>query len=244
MRSQLPATPSSKSRTHQASASDQRLVRVAARGLAKANLVHAYGHCSMRLDARHFLVCAARPMGLIAVGENGVVVPVHGELPEGVLGEVRIHQQLYQRRPDVGGIVRSMPRDVMTLSVARVTPRPRHGLGSYFSPEVAFWDDVQLVRTEAQAIGVAETLGKLTALAMRGNGAVVVAPTLEQAVVLTWYLEDAARIELALRCAGLGADGPQLSVDEASLRAVSTGRIFERMWEYLTTGDVEASALI
>jgi HCOMODA/2-hydroxy-3-carboxy-muconic semialdehyde decarboxylase len=30
-------------------------------------------------------------------------------LPAGVLGEVRLHQQIYRRRPEVGGIVRSMP---------------------------------------------------------------------------------------------------------------------------------------
>ncbi|WP_211187830.1 class II aldolase/adducin family protein, partial [Achromobacter sp. Bel] len=142
-----------------ASGGQEALVRVAARALARANLVHAYGHCSSRLDADHFLVCAARPMGLIAPGEAGTVVPVHGDLPDGVLGEVRIHQHIYRLRPDVGGVVRSMPPTVMTLSSARVTPAPRHGMGSYFSPAVPLWDDPQLVRGDAQARGVAETLG-------------------------------------------------------------------------------------
>ncbi|MES2535099.1 MAG: class II aldolase/adducin family protein [Pseudomonadota bacterium] len=225
-------------------ARQQCLVRVAARALARANLVHAYGHCSMRLDAERFLVCAARPMSLIAPLEDGTVVAVHGDLPDGVLGEVRIHQQIYRSRPDIGGIVRSMPRDVMTLSAARVTPSPRHGMGSYFSPGVPLWDDPQLVRTEAQAAGVAQTLGTQPAVVMRGNGAVVAAPTLEQAVVLTWYLEDAARIELQLRSAGLAESGPVLSPEEALMRAVGTGRIYERMWEYLTAGDPEAAGLI
>ena len=90
----------------------QRIVRIAARSLARASLVHAYGHCSLRLDARYFLVCAAKPMGLINPGDPGTVVPVDGELPQGVLGEVRIHQQIYKNRPEVGGVVRSMPRDV------------------------------------------------------------------------------------------------------------------------------------
>ncbi len=224
-------------------AHQQRIVRVAARALAKAHLVHAYGHCSLRLDADRFLVCAAKPMGLIAPLEEGTVVPVHGELPEGVLGEVRIHQQIYRKRPEVGGIVRSMPRDVMTLSAARITPRPRHGMGSYFSPGVPLWDDPQLVRSEAQAAGVAQTMGTSPAVVMRGNGAVVAAPSLEQAVVLTWYLEDAARIELQLRCAGLAEDGPVLSPQQAAARAVGTGRIYERMWEYLTSGDPEAEQL-
>ena len=222
-------------------AGQEALVRVAARALARAGLVHAYGHCSARLDAGHFLVCAARPMGLIEPGEAGTVVPVHGDLPEGVLGEVRIHQHIYRQRPDVGGVVRSMPPTVMTLSSARVTPQPRHGMGSYFSPAVPLWDDPQLVRSDAQARGVAEALGAARAVAMRGNGAVVAAESLMHAVVLTWYLEDAARIEWQLRSAGLADGAPTLAPEEAAQRAVGTGRIYERMWEYLTAGDAEAA---
>ncbi len=227
----------------QPSARQQSQVRAAARALARAHLVHAYGHCSLRLDDRHFLVCAAKPMGMIGADESGTVVPIEGELPDGVLGEVRIHQHIYRLRPEVGAVARSMPRDVMTLSAARITPVPRHGMGAYFSPSVPLWDDAQLVRSDEQARGVATTLGKAPAVVMRGNGAVVAAAGIEQAVVLTWYLEDAARIELQLRAAGL-ADSPPLSADDASRRATGAGRIFERMWEYLCDGDPEFAHVI
>jgi HCOMODA/2-hydroxy-3-carboxy-muconic semialdehyde decarboxylase len=40
----------------------------------------------------------------------------------GVLGEVRIHQRIYARRPDVGAICRIMPPILMSLSVLRITP--------------------------------------------------------------------------------------------------------------------------
>ncbi len=40
------------------------VVRRAARALANAGLVNAYGHCSARIDERSFLVCAAKPMGM------------------------------------------------------------------------------------------------------------------------------------------------------------------------------------
>ena len=76
----------------------ERQVRLAARALARGALVHAYGHCSARRDAARFIVCAAKPMGIIAAGEAGTVVPVDGPLPQGVLGEVRIHQAIYRRR--------------------------------------------------------------------------------------------------------------------------------------------------
>lgn len=215
------------------------LVRKAARALGRAGLVHAYGHCSARIDADTFLVCAPQPMGLIAPGEAGTVVPVDGPLPDGVLGEVRIHQQIYRRRPGVGGVCRTMPPNVMALSTMRRTPKPRHGFGSYFAPEPPLWDDPQLIRSDAQAAGVAELLGGGRAVVMRGNGAVTAGESLEQAVVFTWYLEDAARVELeVLRC-GLADGAPTLGAQEAKARTVGTGRIYERMWDYLSAGDPE-----
>lgn len=214
-------------------------LRVAARALARHGLVHAYGHVSMRLDSDRFLVCAARPMALIGVGEAGTVVPVMGALPDGVLGEVRIHQQIYARRPDVNAVARTMPPALMALGTARRTPLPRHGFGSYFGGGVPLWDDPQLLRDDSAAQALAETLGDEPAIVMRGNGTVVAADALMKAVVLTWYLEDAARLELAILGAGLAQESAVLTGTECSRRATSAGQIFERMWDYLTAGDPE-----
>ena len=85
-------------------------VRKAARALARAGLVGAYGHCSVRLSDDESLVCASKAMGTILPTDAGTVVPISGPLPEGVLGEVRVHQQIYRHRPDVGAICRVFPR--------------------------------------------------------------------------------------------------------------------------------------
>jgi HCOMODA/2-hydroxy-3-carboxy-muconic semialdehyde decarboxylase len=219
----------------------QAIVRMAARALGRAGLVHAYGHCSMRLDRDHLLVCAPMPMGRIDK-EAGVVVPVRGDLPDGVLGEVRIHQQIYARRDDVGAVVRSMPPSVMSLSTAGITPRPRHGPGTYFAPAAPLWNDVQLVRSTPQAEGVAATLGHARAIVMRGNGAVVVGATLEVAVAYTWFLEDAARVECQVRAMRL-EETSVMSAEDAQQRATTSGRVIERMWEYLSADDPERDAL-
>jgi HCOMODA/2-hydroxy-3-carboxy-muconic semialdehyde decarboxylase len=224
----------------QASDAQQRVLRVASRALGRANLVHAYGHCSLRLDDKHLLVCAAMPMGLVT-NEPGVVVPIRGPLPPGVLGEVCVHQRIYAQRPEVGAVVRSMPRYLMSLSSACITPVPRHGPGSYFAPNVPLWRDVQLVRSETQAQGVVETLGASRAVVMRANGAIVVGTTLEEAVTMTWFLEDAARMEYELRAIG-AANGAVFSEEDSRLRATTAGRIIERMWDYLTAGDAELDA--
>ena len=217
----------------------QRRVRAAARALGRNGLGHAYGHVSARLDPDRFLVCAPKPMGLIAPGEPGAVVPIDGPLPEGVLGEVRCHQQIYKRRPDVNGIARTFLRDVMTLSTFRRTPKARIGFGSYFAPMPPLWDDPALLRDDAAAAALAETLGGARAVVMRGNGCVLAGATVEEAIVMAFYLEEAAKTELAVMATGKEDESQVLSDREARSRAVASGRIFERMWEYLSAGDPE-----
>lgn len=215
-------------------------VRMAARALGRNDLGHAFGHVSARLDADSFLVCAPKPMGLIRPDDTGTVVPVDGPLPDGVLGEVRCHQQIYQRRPDVNGIARTFLREVMTLSTFRRTPQVRIGFGSYFAPQAALWDDPLLLRDDAQAAKFAETLSNSRAIVMRGNGCVLTGATVEEAIVMAFFLEEAAKTELAVMATGREDDSVVYDADQAKARAVSSGRIFERMWDYLTDGDPEA----
>ena len=219
---------------------EQKQVRIAARALARGNLVHAYGHCSLRLDAENFLVCAARPMGTIPAGEDGTVVSVSGALPDGVLGEVRIHQQIYARRAEVGAVCRIMPPLLGNLALLKRTPRARHGFGAYFAPQLPLWDDPRLLRDDAAAARLAEKLGNHKAIVMRANGAVVVGNDLVEAVALSWFLEEAARVEVQLMQMGQDNDRTLLSDEETVARQVVAGRVYERMWEYLSHGDSEA----
>lgn len=218
----------------------QRRVRQAARALDRAGLVTAYGHCSERIDARRFLVCRAGPMGTIGRGEPGSVVDVDGPLPADVLGEVRVHQQIYRRRPDIAAVCRVLPPQVMALSVLRRVPAMRHGFAAFFHAGIGFWDDPSLLRDDASAACVAETLGARCAVVLRGNGCVVVAEDLQRAVTLSCYLEDAARIELVVMASGAGnGPSPTLTPEEAVRRATWAGRPAERMWDYLLHDDIE-----
>ena len=215
-------------------------VRMAARALGNNDLGHAFGHVSARIDADSFLVCAPKPMGLIKPGDAGTVVPIDGPLPDGVLGEVRCHQQIYKRRPDVNGKARTFLRDVMTLSTFRRTPKPRIGFATYFAPCPPLWDDPLLLRDDAAAEKFAETLGDARAIVMRGNGCVLTGATVEEAIVMAFFLEEAAKTELAVMASGQETESVVYSPEQAKARAVSSGRIFERMWDYLTDGDPEA----
>ena len=210
----------------------QGLVQKAARALGRAGLVHAFGHCSIRLDETHFLVCAPRPLELVGVAP-GTICPTGGKLPEGVLGEVRIHQQIYARRADVGAICRIMPPALMALSTQGIVPRPRHGIGAYFG-NLPLWADPRLLRDDEAAGALAVMLSDATAIVMRGNGAVVVAPTMPQAATLAWFLEDCARVERDVRAMGFAPESGLLNPAETADRQVWGGQVAERMWDWLT----------
>ena len=96
-----------------------------------------------------------------------------------------------------------------------------------------------LIRNDPAAVGVAETMGKAPAVVVSVNGAVTAGATPEQAVTLAWFLEDAARVELAALSAGLADKAPRMTEEQAKNRATWQGRIAERMWDYLTDGDPE-----
>jgi len=209
----------------------EQCVRLAARAMHENGLAHAYGHVSARLDEDAFLASPPAPLGLDGAAPL-IRIEVDGELPPAALGELRLHQSIYRARPDVGGICRVQPPAVMALSALGRAPRVLHGLGAYFAPSAPFWPNPGLVRAAATAEAVARALGDANAIVLRGNGAVAVGASLEIAACHAFFLEDAARLELAL--GGLAREALVYTPDEARTRAVSGGGLYERMWAYLT----------
>ncbi|UCV17750.1 class II aldolase/adducin family protein [Ferribacterium limneticum] len=220
-----------------------RQLRVAARALSRAGLVHAFGHCSIRIDESSFIVSPAKPLGNIRAGEAGVIVPIDGGLPEGVLGEVRLHQAIYRKREDVKAICRITPRQVELLSLIRRTPQVRNGLSVFFDPCPPFWNDPRLLREDLAAARLAEQLGSARAIVMRANGAVVVGVDLAEAVAMSWLLEEAARVELGLMQISRDGEDALLTSDEIKARLETSGHVGRRIWEFLTSSDEEAVSM-
>jgi HCOMODA/2-hydroxy-3-carboxy-muconic semialdehyde decarboxylase len=207
--------------------------------MARAGLSTAFGHCSVRLDSDSFLVCRAGALSTIKPGESGSVVPVSGGLPEGVLGEVRVHQQIYARRSEIGAICRFASPSVMAVSALGFAPRIRHGFGAMFAPEVKYWEDIRLMRDDTIAAGVAQAMGDSPAIILRGNGAVTAGVDLKQALCLAWFLEDMARVELAVLSSGRAEQAPVFTAEEALGRLTWAGLVAERAWDHLTALDPE-----
>lgn len=208
--------------------------------MARHGLVHAYGHVSTRLSEAHFLVSAAQPLGTIVPGQGGVEVPIDGDLPAGALPEVRIHREIYRNRPEVGGVCRFQSPAIIALAALGETPRVHHGLGAYFAPHPPLWPGVALVRDDESARAVAAVMGNAAAIVLSGNGAVTAGASIEDAAALAFFLEDAARIDLALLPATVaGKKAREYTPDEVAARAVRAGSLFERMWHFLCHGDPE-----
>ena len=220
-------------------ASAQIDVRKAARAMANAGLSTAFGHCSVRLDADSFLVCRAGALSTIKPGESGSVVPVSGSLPEGVLGEVRVHQQIYARRPEIGAVCRFSSPNVMAVSVLGRAPKIRHVFGAMFAPEVKYSADIRLMRDDTIAAEVARVMGDSPGIILRGIGAVTAGADIQQALCLAWFLEDVARLELAVLSSGQVEQAPVYTTDEAFGLSGWAGQVAERAWAHLTARDPE-----
>jgi HCOMODA/2-hydroxy-3-carboxy-muconic semialdehyde decarboxylase len=211
-----------------------RRIHEGGRALARAGLATAFGHCSIRRSDATFIVTAAKPPSRMRASDVGSIVPVGGPLPPGVLGEVRLHREIYRRRGDVGAVCRFASPQVIALAAMGLAPSARHGFGAYFYPRPPLWPGTALIRDDASAARVAEMLEGHAALVLGVNGAITAASSLERCIALAWFLEDAARVELTVRAAGGASCGtPFASAREAEARATWEGRVAERVWEHL-----------
>jgi HCOMODA/2-hydroxy-3-carboxy-muconic semialdehyde decarboxylase len=214
-------------------------IRLAARALARHQLVHAYGHVSARLNASAFVVTPGRPLGRVRLDTALIACAVDGPLPAGALPEVAAHQAIYRARGDVGGICRFQSHHVTALSAVLRTPRALNGSGAYFAAP-PLWNDPMLVRDRERADGVAAQLADARAIVLRGNGAIAVGATVREAACHAYWLEDAARVELAA-CATSEPAVPY-TPEQASQRAAAGPSLYDRMWEYLLDDDFEEAS--
>jgi len=203
-----------------------RELRMFGRALDRAGLAGPFGHCSLRVDTDTFLVTPPHPLRVLGT-RPGVVVPVRGPLPAGVLPEVRLDQAVYRARPDVGAIAAVAPAAVDALA-DRDIAGPR---AAYFGDGPVRHAGPESPADDAGAEVLAAALGAGAALVRPGAGAVVVGETAARALALAVFLDEAAAASLR----------GEHAAPAAQARAASwADRRAERVWEYATAGDPEA----
>ncbi len=117
--------------------------------------------------------------------------------------EVFIHSEIYKSRPDVQSVVHTHPPYAVALSASG---RP---MRCFSQPAALFWqelgtyaDTINLIRTTEMGAAVARALGPHRAALLKNHGVVVVGGTIEEAVINTIMLENAAMIQMITEAAG------------------------------------------
>ncbi len=169
-----------------------------ARLLARAGLVEAFGHVSARVPGGGLAITSTAPLATAATA-TVLVCTAAGEpsvAAEDLPLETALHAAVYAARDDVGAIARIHSPAAVAAGAIGAVPPVVHGLGG-LSGTVACSEDPQLVTDGAAGERAAAALAAADCLLISGNGAVVTAPSLAEAAVRAWFLEERARVWLA-----------------------------------------------
>jgi len=166
------------------------------------------GHISMRLPGNPKLFfMKPHSMGLDEITmKNILTIDLEGNVVAGTArrhSEVYIHSEIFKVRDDVNCVIHTHPVYSVAFSATGHPMRAYSQPGAMFSGEVGVYSDtIALIRSHALGAGVAKALGRGRAVLLKNHGVVVTGKNIEEAVVSTIMLEDAARIQLIAEAAG------------------------------------------
>ena len=183
-------------------------VALAARMLAAAGLVEAFGHVSARLNGGGFLITPTSPL-LDAVGGTVITVDDAGTVVDNPANaaplETPLHAAVYRARPDVDAICRGHGPAMVAWGVALEDLPLRHGLGAIAGVRIPVHPDFDLIASTEAGESAAATLGSHHGMLLRANGGLAVGADLIEAATRLWFLEERARVVLEA-APGAGAD--------------------------------------
>ena len=204
------------------------------RALAMQNILDAWGHVSVRDDRNPTRYIIARSLAPELVTAADMMEfdldsnPLDRRGPDQygpryMYDERFIHGEIYKARPDVKAIVHSHSPSVVPFSMTTVPLRPVYHMSFFLSGGVPIYEIRKyggmtdlLVRNNALAKGLAETLGDRPVALLRGHGAVVVAEDIPTAVGRSIFLEFNAKTQM--EAMALGGTITYVDPAEAKLR--------------------------
>jgi L-fuculose-phosphate aldolase len=147
--------------------------------------------------------------------ENMVVCNLDGEKVSGGgrrHSEVFIHSEIYKARPDVNSVIHTHPTNAVALSATGRQVLPISQPSVAFADGVPYYTDtIDLIRTQEMGAGVARALGTCKAVFLRNHGVAVVGASIDESVILSIMLDNAAQIQLLAEAAG--GIGPMFDAD-------------------------------
>ncbi len=176
------------------------------------------GHISVRLpDNSGLFYMKAHSTGLDEITqENILTIDLDGKVVAGTArrhSEVFIHSEIFRARADVACVIHTHPPYATALSASGRPIRAYSQPGALFHDSLGtYTDSMKLIRDPDMGAGVARALAGHRAVLLKNHGIVVTGATMEEAVIGTVMLENAAMIQMIAEAAGTPA--PELPKDD------------------------------
>ncbi|MFE4837469.1 class II aldolase/adducin family protein [Arthrobacter sp. NPDC056691] len=206
-------------------------VTATARGLARAGLVDAFGHVSVRTSVDQALLTPPVPLAWLTADDAPADLSLGAvDLPDKAPKEAWIHIALYERHAEAGAVCRAQPRAVAAMAALGRVPAALNGHAAMIGP-IALYPDSRLIRDRHTAETLVSASGDARAIMLRGNGAVTWGRDAREALARMWILERAAELDLRASSAGPTSELP---VEEQAWWRDHAAELLPRVGRYLT----------
>jgi ribulose-5-phosphate 4-epimerase/fuculose-1-phosphate aldolase len=205
--------------------------------LHRQGIAAAFGHLSARIPGTDTFIFPPRMSPALVRLDNLLVLDVEGNQLSGdgrPNTEFWIHARIYKARPDVQSVCHVHPPSCVVLGSLGETIRPLHASGAIFKDTVPVFDPITLIRTRELGDQVAATLGRHSAMLLRGHGVNVADQEVRRVCVMTLWMEEAANYQLRAMSAG---EPRYFTSDELEqmYKQVSGEEVSNRAWEYFSS---------
>jgi len=169
---------------------------------------YCMGHVSLRTqDDPGSILMKASAMGLEEMTPaNLITIDIEGEKTAGEHkrhNEVFIHSEIMRARPDIMSVVHTHAPYSVIFSSLGIPIKPVGHNGSIFFEELpVFSDTTDLIVTQALGKAVTRCLGENKVLLLRNHGIVTAGRTIEEAIYLAVFLENACWMQVVAESAG------------------------------------------
>lgn len=205
--------------------------------LHRQGIAAAFGHLSARIPGTDTFIFPPRMSPALVRLDNLLVLDVEGNQLSGdgrPNTEFWIHARIYKARPDVQSVCHVHPPSCVILGSLGETIRPLHASGAIFKDTVQVFDPITLIRTRELGDQVAATLGRHSAMLLRGHGVNVADQDVRRVCVMTLWMEEAANYQLRAMSAGEPRYFTPVELEQM-YKQVSGEEVSNRAWEYFSS---------
>ena len=211
---------------------------IANRILDHEQLAVPLGHISLRIPEKDQILISRNIAPGLVTERDVLCLNLNGKILKGegkLYAEIPLHLSVYRARRDIGSVAHIHPLHVIALSMAQVPIQPMSNEAIFVADQdIPVYEDPQLIDTVSKGNDLAKALGKRSALSIKGHGGVVVGKTVEETVILSIHMEQAAKLQVMASRAGKASRYPleQIRSWKDTLKAYTGGGPTEREWAY------------